>query len=60
MNAREFFFLVSEMRAAQKSYFKTHDPRVFKAARKLENSVDREISRVKYILKYKENGGAPD
>lgn len=50
MNAREFFFLVCEMRSAQKSYFKTRDTQVFRAARKLENEVDREIDRVRGIL----------
>lgn len=50
MNAREFFFLVAEMREAQKSYFETHDRRVFLACRALENDVDREIRRVRMIL----------
>lgn len=50
MNAREFFYLVASMRAAQKSYFKTHDRMVFKAARKLENEVDHEIERVRQIV----------
>lgn len=64
MNAREFFFLVSEMRSAQKSYFKTRDQQVFRAARKLENEVDREIDRVRGILYEQENqarhDGEPD
>ena len=50
MTAREFFFLVSSMRAAQKSYFKTRDPQTLRAARKLEIEVDREIDRVRGIL----------
>lgn len=50
MNAREFFFLVSSMRDAQKRYFATHDPQVFRACRKLENEIDAEIARVKAIL----------
>lgn len=49
MNAREFFYLVSQMRDAQNEYFKTRDRRVFVAARKLENMVDLEIRRVKEI-----------
>ena len=50
MNAREFFFLTANMRDAQRRYFKDRDPNVFRAARKLENEVDREIARVKEIL----------
>lgn len=50
MNAKEFFYLVAEMRSAQKSYFETKDARVFRAARKLENDVDREIRRVRELL----------
>ena len=50
MNAREFFFVVSEMRSAQRRYFKTHDPNLFRAVRALENKVDREIARVNEIL----------
>lgn len=49
MTARDFFYLVSEMRSAQKAYLKSRSDRVFRAARKLENEVDKEISRVKYI-----------
>lgn len=50
MTAREFFFLVCQMRTAQKDYFATRDDRAFRAARKCENEVDREIARVKQIL----------
>ena len=50
MNAKEFFYLVAEMRSAQKSYFETKDHHVFRAARKLENEVDKEIRRVRAIL----------
>lgn len=50
MTAKEFFYLVAEMRAAQKSYFETRDRKVFRAARALENDVDREISRVRKIV----------
>lgn len=38
------------MREAQKAYFKTRDPNVFRAARKLENLVDKEIERVRQIV----------
>lgn len=50
MTAKEFFYLVAEMRAAQTAYFNTRDGRVFRAARKLENDVDREIRRVRELL----------
>lgn len=50
MNAREFFYTVCEMRSAQKSYFKTRDQQVLRAARKLENVVDAEIDRVRGII----------
>lgn len=50
MNHREFFYLVAEMRSAQKAYFKTRDPNVFRAARKLENELDREIERVRALV----------
>ena len=49
MNAKEFFYLVAQMRDAQNEYFKTRDRRVFMAARKYENMVDFEIRRVKEI-----------
>lgn len=50
MNAREFFYTVCEMRSAQKSYFKSRDQQVLRAARKLENIVDAEIDRVRGIM----------
>jgi hypothetical protein len=50
MNAKEFFYLVAEMRSAQKSYFETRDAKVLRAARALENEVDREIRRVRQII----------
>lgn len=50
MNAKEFFYLVAQMREAQKSYFKTRDSVVFRACRALENDVDREIERVRLIV----------
>lgn len=50
MNAKEFFYLVAEMREAQKAYFETRDTKVFRACRALENDVDREIRRVRSIV----------
>lgn len=55
MNAREFFYLVANMRQAQKNYFKTRDKGQFAICRALENDVDREISRVKSIVEASEN-----
>lgn len=50
MNAREFFYLVSNMRQAQQDYFDTRDQMALRHARALENEVDREIRRVKDIV----------
>lgn len=50
MTPREFFYLTSNMRAAQREYFKTRDPHVLRACRALEIEVDNEIQRVKDIL----------
>ncbi len=54
MNAREFFYLVSNMREAQRNYFATRQQNVLRAARKLENEVDAEIARVKDIINQRE------
>ena len=60
MNAREFFNLVSEMRSAQKAYFKSrygHDEETKKnllnESKDLERQVDLEIIRVNGILSKK-------
>ena len=50
MNAKEFFYLVAQMREAQKTYFATRDTNCFRACRALENEVDREITRVREIV----------
>lgn len=50
MNAKEFFYTVAEMRECQKVYFETHDYNVFRAARKLENIIDKEIERVRAVI----------
>lgn len=54
MNAREFFYLVSEMRHAQREYFETKSQRVLIAAKQLEKQVDLEIERVKLIVEAQE------
>lgn len=50
MNAKEFFYLVAQMREAQRAYLETHHPNTFRACRALENSVDREIRRVRSLV----------
>ena len=50
MNNKEFFYLVAQMRSAQKAYFSNRDRNVFMACRKLENLVDAEIDRVRQVL----------
>lgn len=50
MTSREFFYLVANMRAAQRSYFRTKERKAFIAARSLEDQVDAEIRRVKDIV----------
>lgn len=56
MNHKDFFYMVAQMREAQKAYFKTRDPNVFRAARKLENEIDKEIERVRQIVSRGEAG----
>lgn len=50
MDHKSFFYLVAEMRSAQIAYFKNRDRNVFRATRKLENEVDKEIERVRQIV----------
>lgn len=59
MNAREFFDKVVDMRIAQKTYFKTRDPHDLRIARKIEGDIDREIDRVRGLLKLKEPSAQP-
>lgn len=49
MNAKEFFNLVSEMRQAQKNYFKTRNQSYLDRSKHLEKQVDAEIERVNRI-----------
>lgn len=48
--ARAFFDLVSEMRKAQKEYFKTRSSESLTRSKDLERQVDKEIQRVNEIL----------
>lgn len=50
MTPKEFFYAVSQMRAAQKAYFKTRSQSNLRAARAAERSIDEEIIRVKNYL----------
>lgn len=50
MTARQFFYLVCQMRSAQAAYFNSRDIAVLRAARMYERRVDAEITRVKDIL----------
>lgn len=50
MTAREFFYLVANMRDTQRRYFKDRDQITLRAARKLENLVDDEIARTREVL----------
>lgn len=50
MTAREFFYLVANMRDTQRRYFKDRDQVTLRAARKLENLVDEEIARTRQVL----------
>lgn len=50
MDAREFFYLVKQMRQAQREYFANRSQVKLRAARALEGDVDREIRRVVAII----------
>lgn len=54
MNAKQFFTIVSQMRQAQKDYFKTRDKEVLNKSIKLERQVDEEIDRVNKIISNKQ------
>lgn len=49
MNPKEFFDLVSQMRQAQRDYFKTRAPQSLQESKRLERLVDSEIDHVKKI-----------
>lgn len=51
MDAKQFFYLVSEMRNKQKEYFKTRTQSALKESKALEKRVDDEIARVAQVLK---------
>jgi hypothetical protein len=49
MTSKEFFYLVVEMRNAQKSYFRTRDQNDLQKSKQLEKQIDNEIRRVKQL-----------
>lgn len=51
MNAKQFFQLVCDMRAAQKEFFRTKSPSTLSESKRLERAVDVEIQRVNEIIK---------
>ena len=55
MDARQFFDLVVQMRAAQRQYAKTGDNTALRYSRDLERKVDAEIKRVEMITKEKQS-----
>lgn len=50
MTSLEFFYLVANMRDAQRKFFQTRERGVFLAARALENQVDHEIAKGRAFL----------
>lgn len=50
MTPKEFFYAVSNMRAAQKAYFKSRSQSNLRAARAAEIAIDNEIARVKEVI----------
>lgn len=50
MTSREFFWLVANMRDAQRTYFRTRDQKDLRRCKATEGEVDEEIYRVKKIL----------
>ena len=50
MDAKAFFYLVSQMRTMQKAYFKTRSKSSLEQSKDLEKRVDAEIQRVNNIL----------
>ena len=50
MKVIEFFDLVSQMRQAQKEYFKTRNTSILQQSKSLERQVDAEIERVNKLF----------
>lgn len=50
MNSRQFFEKVTEMRKAQREYFRTHTKTSLRNSMRLEDVIDTEIKRVQALL----------
>ena len=59
MTAREFFYLVAQMRTAQKEYFSDRNQQNLKRSIVLEREVDEEIRRVKELILVQESKEVP-
>lgn len=57
MDARSFFYLVKQMRQAQREYFAHRDTWTLRRARALEGDVDREILRAMDVIRAREQQG---
>ncbi len=55
MNSKQFFDKVSQMREAQKMYFKTKSAQYLRESKSLEKEIDMEIERVNKIVAQKQN-----
>lgn len=50
MDAKQFFYMVSEMRRCQKEYFRTRAQSALRLARYYEKCIDFEINKVNNLL----------
>ncbi len=55
MNAKQFFYEVSRLRALQKSYFQTRSPEALRASKRQEKTIDNEIARVNKLIQENTN-----
>lgn len=55
MDAKTFFDKVSQLRKAQKEYFRTRSGRALTESKRLEKEIDAEIERVNKVMDDKQN-----
>lgn len=55
MDAKTFFDKVSQLRKAQKEYFRTRSGRALTESKRLEKEIDTEIERVNKVMADKQN-----
>jgi len=55
MDAKTFFDKVSQLRKAQKEYFRTRSGRALTESKRLEKEIDAEIERVNKVMADKQN-----